>query len=48
MSALLNLAALAALGISVGVQWGTAPAVAAVAAVWLLMPYNTVGTVNLR
>lgn len=48
MSALLNLAALTALGVSVGIQWGVAPAIAAVSAVWLLMPYNTVGHVNLR
>lgn len=48
MSAFLNLAALGTLGISVYVQWGMAPALAAVSAAWLLMPYNTVGTVNLR
>lgn len=48
MSALLNLGALATLGISVYVQWGVAPAFAAVSAAWLLMPYNTVGHVNLR
>ncbi len=48
MQSLLHLGALVTLGASVYVQWGVAPALAAVSAVWLLMPYNTVGTVNLR
>lgn len=42
---LFNLGALGALGLSVGYQWGMLPAIAAVSAAWLLMPYNTVRSV---
>lgn len=48
MQAFLNLGALITLGASVYAQWGLAPALAAVSAAWLIMPYNTVGTISLR
>lgn len=40
---MLNLLALVGLGISVGIQWGVAPAFAAVCFTWCVMPYQIVG-----